>query len=132
MVPIRTIAEVCHTTACFASRLRVSKYSRIIDSRLGRKTYIESTRDTNAKERKRHRKVGYFPGARASLVCHGIHSEIEHYVTYFVKGNTRGRAYCEIRTGYFSATGDTGPIRVVCGPCDVPLRCTGIQRLTSV
>lgn len=27
------------------------------------------------------------------------------------------RAYCEIRTGYFPVTGDTGPIRVVCNQC---------------
>lgn len=46
-----------------------------------------------------------------SRVSWYIYGEMEHYITYFVKGNTRGCAYCEIRTGYFSATGDTGPIR---------------------
>lgn len=70
--------------------------------------------------RKRRQKVGYFPSAClvcASLICHDIRRIYGKRTLCNLLREGCTRAYCEIRTGYFPVTGDTGSIRVVCNQC---------------
>lgn len=87
-------------------------------------------------EKEMSRKVDYFPGACAFLVRHEYtRDERREYRTLcnlLRDGCTRAEAaYCEIRTGYFSATGDTGVSATLCATraSDVPLHDVSVRRL---